>query len=283
MIEKTLVRLSYEHDVLEIHGGGRGIENRMSHYFRIDDGYESIMRSIKTDSLMSTLLRNLRGLRLIRQDPWECTVSYICATNSNIPSIVNMIENLCRRFGEQLEFEGEAFHAFPSPAKIAAADIHTLRECKVGYRAQFIKATATRILNDETIYSRILNESYQESMDILVSKTLGKKLLAGIGSKVADCILLFSLEKMQAFPIDTWMLRTIVNHYSFVIGEEYVLSLEAKLQFGRSLPAHDYSRISMKMREYFGRFAGYAQEFLYYNSRKQGQLRPMQQKRPLSV
>ncbi|MFB3043604.1 MAG: DNA glycosylase [Nitrososphaerales archaeon] len=282
VIEKTLVRLSYDHDVLEVRGGERGIENRIRRYFRIDDSYESIMRSINTDRLMSTILRNLRGLRLIRQDPWECTISYICATNSNIPSIVNMIENLSRRFGEQLESEGETFHSFPSPARIAAADVHALTECKVGYRAPFIKATATSILKDETIFSRVLNESYQGGMDILVGKALGKKTLAGIGPKVADCILLFSLEKMQAFPIDTWMLRTIVNSYSVVIGEEYVLSLGAKSQFGSSLPPRDYARISMKMRQYFGRFAGYAQEFLYYHSRKEGKLIPIQKKSPLS-
>lgn len=282
VIEKTLVRLSYDHDVLEVHGGERGIENRMRRYFRIDDGYESIIRSIKTDPLMSTVVRNLRGLRLIRQDPWECTVSYICATNSNIPSIVNMIENLCRTFGEQLEFEGETFHTFPSPARLAAADIHALRDCRVGYRAHFIKSTATSILNDETLFSRVLNESYQGGMDILVGKALGKKSLIGIGPKVADCILLFSLEKMQAFPIDTWMLRTIMNNYSFVIGEEYVLSLDAKSQFGSSLPPRDYSRISIKMREYFGRFAGYAQEFLYYHSRMQSKLIAIQKKSPLS-
>jgi N-glycosylase/DNA lyase len=270
VIGETVVRLTHGPKGIEVESGERGIENRIIHYFRIADAYESILRSVNKDSFMYAALRNLKGLRLIRQDPWECMISYICATNSNIPSIVNMIENLCRKFGEQIEFDGDIFHSFPSPARLAAADIFVLKECRVGYRAGFIKTSATRILSDDTIFSQILSGGYIDGMNVLTSKSLGKKMLPGIGRKVADCMLLFSLEKMEAFPIDTWILRTILGHYSQIIGIEYATALKSKLKRTDSLSPGDYARIAVKMRNYFGVFAGYAQEFLYYYSRGKG-------------
>ncbi|MBM3898438.1 MAG: hypothetical protein FJ358_07965 [Thaumarchaeota archaeon] len=245
--------------------GSSGVDwhDRIQNYFRFDDDLKSIARVISHDKFVSHALQKYRGLRILRQDPWECMLSYICATNTNIPQIERMLDNLCRTFGERMTFDAKEFYTFPSADTLAKASVASIRDCKAGYRAEFIKATANVIAKDVTIFDKIRTYTYGEAREELLRKFQQKKIFKGIGPKVADCVLLFSLDKLEALPIDVWILRTIVNQYARLFDKEFL----SKLGHRGSLSFKDYDIISKTMRDYFGKYAGYAQEYIYHYAR----------------
>jgi N-glycosylase/DNA lyase len=203
-------------------------------------------------------LKRFEGLRIVRQIPWECLISFICATYKSIAAIEQMLHKLSMKFGEKRVYEGHDFYIFPSINRLANASENGLQECGLGYRAKYVQATAKKI-NDENINLEDLkNLSYLEAR---------KKLLEffGVGLKVADCVLLFSLEKLEAFPVDVWVKRVILNHYASQLPEPFV----KKLQSHESLTNSEYEKISAFARTYFGAYAGYAQEYLYHYERTQ--------------
>ncbi len=248
--------------------GTEGVDwgNVLSSYFRRDDNLEEILCEVDKDDFTFKVIRKSRGLRLIRQDPWECIISYIIATNSNIPQIERNLENLCRSFGKRIIFDGMDFYTFPTVEALARTDVSTLRACKVGYRAEFVRATAQALASDGSIFQSLNSLPYESARELLLEKLNQRKVFKGIGPKVADCILLFSFDKLAAFPTDVWILRTVLQNYSHLFEKEYLSKLTLKTSKG-SLGVRDYYMISRKMREYFGRFAGYAQEYLYHFAR----------------
>jgi N-glycosylase/DNA lyase len=208
-------------------------------------------------------VQKYRGLRILRQDPWECVLSYICATNTNIPQIERIIENFCRKFGERIVFDGKEFYTFPSAETLAKVSAASIRDCKAGYRSKLIKATAKAIARDSTFFDRIRSCTYEEARKELLKKFHQRKIFKGIGPKVADCILLFSLDKLEALPIDVWILKTIVNQYARLFDKEFLYRIERR----GSLSFNDYTVMSKTMRGHFGKYAGYAQEYIYHYAR----------------
>lgn len=267
VIGNGVVKIRQAGNSLEFVGTeGADWDNVLSSYFRLDDNLEEILYEIDRDDFISQAIRKYRGLRLIRQDPWECIISYIIATNSNIPQIERNLENLCRSFGERIIFDGTDFYTFPTAKALARTDVSTLRACKVGYRAEFIRATAQALASESSIFQSLNSLPYEGARELLLEKLNQRKVFKGIGPKVADCILLFSFDKLEAFPTDVWILKTVLQKYSHLFEKEYLLKLLLKPSKG-SLGVRDYYLISQKMREYFGRFAGYAQEYLYHFAR----------------
>lgn len=268
VIGDSVVKIRQVGDYLELNGSyGADWTHELWQYFRLDDMLEEILVDIGRDKLISDAVRKYDGLRLIRQDPWECLLSYICATNSNIPKIEMTIENLCKSLGRQVVFEGAVYYTFPTPEAIADADISTIRACKAGYRSEFIRETAKVVSRDKFIFKTLYNLPYEEARKELLRKFSGHKVFKGIGPKAADCILLFSLDKLEAFPIDVWMLKTVLGNYEPLFGRDFIERLENR-KSKTSLGLRDYSVISRAMREYFRRFAGYAQQYLYYSARR---------------
>ncbi|NMJ86984.1 MAG: DNA repair protein [Thaumarchaeota archaeon] len=196
---------------------------------------------------MKDVLSKMRGLRLMRQDPYQCLISFICATNTNIPMIKRMLTNICVNFGDSIEYCGLKFHTFPEPKRLANASLNELYRCSVGYRARFIQRAAMTVLNGKIDFDSLRRKNYQNAKKELID-------FLGVGQKVADCILLFSLEKLDSFPIDVWIARTIIRYYAYMF--------ESELN-GKKITPKIYSVISSKMREYFGVYAGYAQQYLY--------------------
>lgn len=266
-IENGIVKVRKAGNYLEL-VGTEGVDwgNVLSSYFRLGDNLGKILCEIDKDDFISQAIRRYRGLRLIRQDPWECIISYMIATNSNIPQIERNLENLCRSFGKRIIFDGMDFYTFPTAEALARTDVSTLRACKVGYRAEFIGATAQALASGGSIFQSLNSLPYESARELLLEKLDQRKVFKGIGPKVADCILLFSFDKLAAFPTDVWILRTVLQKYSHLFEKEYLSKLSLKAS-KRSLGVRDYYIISRKMREYFGRFAGYAQEYLYHFAR----------------
>lgn len=108
----------------------------LENYFRLDDDLPRILSRINKDEHIGEAIYALNGLRIIRQEPWECLISYMCATNANISAIRNIILNLSKRFGKKITLEGCDFYAFPRPSDLAQADIAEIKGCKLGFRAE---------------------------------------------------------------------------------------------------------------------------------------------------
>lgn len=217
----------------------RGIEvesdlpnDRLEWYFRADDDYEKIIKDISKEAYVASLVQRFPGLRLLRQDPWECSASYILATFSNIPRIKMMIERICALYGEEIE---PGLHAFPEP-KAIAENGERAETCGLGFRCKRFVEYARRVDRGEVDFEELKGAGYEEVHRSLVR-------LEGVGDKVADCIAVFSLDHLEAFPIDVRIARTLKERY------------------GISGP---YGKISALAREYFGPYAGYSQEFIYY-------------------
>jgi N-glycosylase/DNA lyase len=224
--------------------------------FRMDDDIDKILNTISFDPLVRNSILTFRGLRVMRQDPIQCMFSFLCASNINIQRIRTVLFNLCRQFGKQMTVKGDQFFTFPRPRDLHEANISELVACGVGYRAKSIKMLATKIFNGEIVPDEIRHMSYEDAKRALLD-------IHGIGNKTADCILLFSLEKLEAFPIDTWIARIISENYLFPINEK---------QFGTNSHEHHlsprrYLNLSNYMRMHFGIYAGYAQQYLYYYGR----------------
>ncbi|HUK84651.1 MAG TPA: DNA glycosylase [Candidatus Acidoferrum sp.] len=233
-------------------------ENFVRHYFGLNDDLGKISCCVGKDNYIREALRRFEGLRIVRQIPWECLISFICATYKSIAAIELMLKKISIKFGEKRNFDGLDFYTFPTVEKLALASENGLRDCGLGYRAKYVQATAKKIYEENIDLESFKNLPYLEARKALVE-------FPGVGLKVADCVLIFSLEKMEAFPVDVWVKRIVLNHYADQLPEPFV----KKLSSHDSLTNGEYEKVSAFGRSYFGQYAGYAQEYLFHWERTQ--------------
>lgn len=213
-------------------------------YFSLDTDLQPIVASFNRDPFIDAAIRRCAGLRLIRQPRWECLVSYICSTNSNIPMIRRRIRTIAERYGHEIVFEGKTYHTFPEPSDIACTGKETIEMCRLGYRTPYVFKTACAISGQMRWEESIISMSFEDARRELMK-------LSGVGPKAADCILLFAFQKYEAFPVDVWIRRIMQQHYI------------RTLKPGSPMTGREYDQIRRFSREYFGEFCGYAQEYLY--------------------
>jgi len=220
-------------------------EDFFRNYFRFDDDLGSILEAVNKDKYMDEAIRGYRGMRLIRQDPWECLISYILATAWSIPNIKNGISKISRIFGEEI---AEGYYSFPKPGALAIACDSDLCDCRLGFRTNRIRKAAAQVVDGEINLDEIFELDYEAAKKKLM-------VLDGIGEKVADCILLFAFEKMEAFPVDTHVEKVIRTYYG---NHEFFNNGMTKTKIGT------WGRL------YFGKYCGYAQQYLFYQKRLEG-------------
>ena len=233
-------------------------EKFVTYYFGLEDDLQRIRDGIARDQHVVKALQTFWGLRLVRQDPWECLVSYICATYKNIAAIRHMLFKLSRRFGERIVLDGCDFYTFPTPERLAKTTEGSLAACGLGYRAKYVLETSKRICEGDFDLESLREMPYHQAKKALMS-------FSGVGSKVADCVLLFSLGRLNAFPVDVWVKRVILNHYAEHFPKEFIQKISCKGSFSNT----EYERLNAFGRSYFGEYAGYAQEYLYHYERMQ--------------
>lgn len=248
IVDKTLLEISQRRNILTCNLFPAMKQEIIHRYFRLNDDLPGISNSINKDQIIGKALTQLYGLRLIRQDPWECLISFICASFANIPRIKTMIHNLCRTFGHRVTYDGYAEYLFPSPRQLASASINQLLACNLGYRAKYVKAAASQVLKGEICFTLLQSMPYPEAKQELLR-------LHGVGQKIADCILLFSLDQLVAFPVDRWIHRILSTQYQQHLAIEHLNR--------RPLTPQLYKELSGFGQSYFGNYAGYAQEYLY--------------------
>ncbi len=213
-------------------------------YFRLDDDLEEIYECISMDEPIRRAVTAYRGLRLLRQDPWECLASYILSIASNIPRISGAIERLSETYGVRVELDGWSGHKFPSPTAIQLAGPEALSRHGLGFRARYLFDAARAVVEGEVDLKRVAG---------LPTEAAREELMAcmGVGPKVADCVLLFSMDRLEVFPVDRWVRRGVEE--LFFNGER--LSEGAVRGWGV---------------ERYGRCAGYAQQYIFHYIRHIG-------------
>jgi len=186
-------------DVVEVFGIN---EAEFIKYFDIGRNYEEIKRFYSSDEILSKAMCLGEGIRILNQDKFETLISFIISANNNIPRIKKSVEDISRRFGRKIFGD---FYTFPTPLELSVATLEELKECGVGFRARYIYKTCRDILNGFDL------ESVSKLPVIECKKELMK--LIGVGSKVADCIMLYSMQKVNAFPVDVWIKRIVEELY----------------------------------------------------------------------
>ena len=219
---------------IEFHGVD---EEFIIHFFSLDENLSKILKEINKDEYIKKSIDKYRGLRILRQDPWECLISFICSTASNIPRIKSKLKALSESFGKKVSLDGVGNYAFPEPGNIN--NYNKIVNAKTGFRAKYI-FEANNSVNIKKLNS-LRVQSYESAKNEL-------KKINGVGDKVADCVLLFSLGFHQALPVDTWIKKTIQLLYF----DNSTVSNEKIRAFGL---------------DYFGTYAGYAQQYLFMFSR----------------
>lgn len=239
-------------DILKINDLGKitSYKNEKYDFFRKSDDIEKIIKSISKDRTTKIAVKKYLGLRLVRQDPFQCFISFIVSSNSNIQKIKSSLEKISVKFGTKIKFDNQEFYVFPEPKKIANASIQEIQNCGVGYRAKFIIDAAKMVKSNQIDFDDLRKSNYHDAKEMILT-------VPGIGNKVADCILLFSLEKTEAFPLDTWIIKILKKYYL----EKF--EIETK-----SITEKQYNILHEKIVKYFGPYAGYAQQFLFKMERE---------------
>ncbi|HJM79091.1 MAG TPA: DNA repair protein [Nitrosopumilus sp.] len=239
-------------DVLKINKNGaiKSIKNSKTNFFRKNDDMKLIISSISKDKTVKKAVKKYEGLQIFNQDPFQCMISFIISSNSNIQKIKNSLEKITEKFGTKLKIENKDFFLFPEPEKLANASINEIKKCGVGYRAPFIKKAS------EMIFLKKIDFEYLKKCDYNDAKK-NICLIPGVGNKVADCIMLFSLNKLDAFPLDTWMIKILEKYYS------KQFKIETK-----TITEKQYQLLHEKIVNYFGPYCGYAQQFLFKMERE---------------
>lgn len=258
VVGDTVFKVRQRRDQLEFENADEAFVRK---YFGLNDNLPGILSQISKDKHIEEAINRFRGLRILRQDPRECLISYICATFKNIAAIKRMLLRLSSKFGERILLDGHTFFIFPTPAKLAKTSLRDLMECELGYRAKYVSQTAMKVWKNNYELERLKKMSYDQAKEELLS-------FPGVGAKVADCVLLFSLEKLEAFPVDVWIRRAVLRHYAGHFPREFIDRISCE----KSPSSSEYRRLNLFGREYFGKYAGYAQEYLYHYERTHSRL-----------
>lgn len=239
-------------DILQVDKNGKikSLKNHKTDFFRSEDNFDKIIKSISKDKTVKIAVKRYPGLRIIKQDPFQCLISFIVSSNSNIQKIKTNLENISQKFGEKIEYKNQEFFLFPSAKTLSKVSINEIKNCGVGYRAKFIK-DASKIFAS----GKVAVEDLQASDYFDAKKKI--RIIPGIGNKVADCILLFSLDKLESFPLDRWMVRILEKYYA------KKFQIDTKI-----ITEKQYDILHEKIVDHFGPYAGYAQQFLFKMERE---------------
>lgn len=221
------LKLTQKGDTIIFDCSDEDFNNIWFEYFDLATDYAKIIENVKKtrDSFLVDATRNGYGIRILKQDPFETLISFITSQQMRIPRIKLLVKNIAENYGEEIDYD---VYSFPTPEKLASATETELSKLGLGYRSKYIANAAKKVADNEIDLSKPFDMSYSEAKSYL-------KTIDGVGSKVADCILLYAYHKTEAFPIDVWMKK--------IIGEEYG---------GR----FDTAR--------FGDYAGVVQQYMFY-------------------
>ena len=231
------------------------IKDVCERYFDLETDYKKIKYGLsKIDNNMKVSIEYGDGIRILKQDVWETLISFIISANNNIPRIKGIIEKISKKYGKEIEWNNVKYYAFPTPEELSKATIKDLRLLGLGFRDRRVYETTKIVKNKEVDLERL-----EKVKDI---KNLREELLKlpGVGPKVADCIMLFSMKKHEVFPIDVWVKRVMTELYCVELTGN-IKNKETKFE---QLPEVKNQKILELAENKFGKLAGIAQQYLFY-------------------
>lgn len=217
----------------------KDFENIWIDYFDLNTNYTEIKKNLKSDPILEKAINYASGIRILNQEPWECLISFIISQNNRIPMIKQVIKNISEKYGTKAEND----YLFPTLEQLKIATSEELRECKTGFRDKYILDAIQKISTKNIELYNCLNLSSEEAKENLLS-------IKGVGTKVADCVLLFSLKKNDVFPTDVWVKR-VMEYFYFNEEDTNIKTI------------HTFAK------EKWGNFAGYAQQYLFFYARSE--------------
>ena len=216
-------------------------EEEIREYFDLNQDYSAIKKQLcREDQYLKLASEYGYGIRILNQDPWETLISFIISAANNIPRISKTIENLANAYGKKIFFHGKEYFLFPTPEELSKASIQELRMLNLGFRDKYVREATSLVLEKKIDLKEISNLPYLSAKKELLK-------ISGVGEKVADCILLFSMKKKEAFPVDTWIKKVMLELY---------------------VDTGNTKKITKYAEEKFGEYAGIAQQYLFYWKRQ---------------
>ena len=224
-------------------------------YFDLNVNYEEVKEELSKDELLKKSVEFGYGIRILNQDPFEMLISFIISARNSIPSIMKTIKKISERWGDKIEYKGNIYYAFPTPEQLKEAKLEEIKETGASFRSKYIIDTISKVnAAIEAKNNGTLNEELQQ-FDLEYIKSLpvdechkALQNFMGVGAKVADCIMLFSMSKHSAFPVDVWIKRAMIHFYL--------------------APDVSLNKIRVFGRDKFGELAGLAQQYLFYYARE---------------
>lgn len=244
-------------DILIFNSNEEDVKNIWIKYFDLERNYTEIKEELSNDELLRKSIEFGHGIRILNQDPFEILISFIISARNSIPSIAKTINKISAKWGTEIEYKGNTYHAFPTIEQIKNATLEEIQETGASFRSKYIIDTVSNVYRS---YMAFKNGSESEKEELekynldyiksLSDDDCHKALqeFKGVGAKVADCIMLFSMEKYSAFPVDVWVKRAMIYFY----GAE-----DASL-----------NKIRIFARNKFGKLSGFAQQYLFYYARE---------------
>lgn len=216
------------------------IKTICTEYFDLNTDYEKIKDNLSSiDDYLKNSIQYGQGIRILKQDLWETLISFIISANNNIPRIKTIIERISENYGNKIKFGEKTYYTFPRPEMLANTTVQDFRKLGLGFRDVRVYETVQKTLKKEINLSRLEKE---DNIELLKEQLLK---IPGVGPKVADCIMLFSLKKYNVFPVDVWVKRVIAELY-----------YENKEQTPKE--------IQKFAKKQYGDLAGLAQQYLFY-------------------
>jgi len=247
--ERVAVRVRQEggvHDGTLHWEASTDAEPLLTHLLRLDDDLDAILDATPDLPLLERAYDAYEGMRLTCDPVFPCLVSFICSAQMRVARIHGMQRRLRETYGDAVRLGGETYRAFPTPEQLAARTEDELRDLSLGYRAPYVQRTAEMVASGEADPLEAADLPYEEARESLTR-------FVGVGDKVADCVLLFSLGFLEAVPLDTWIRTTVEEYYP-------------------DCDRGSYAATSRAIREQFGgEFAGYAQTYVFYHLRAGGE------------
>lgn len=196
-------------DTIEITCSEEDYETIWKEYFDLSYQYDTIVTSLINgeDIFLREAAAFGSGLRILKQDLFEILISFIISQRKNIPAIKSCIEQLSKKYGDKINHNNQTFYTFPTPERLSNAKQSELREIGLGYRDVYILKTSQAVANGDIELLKLKSCSNEEAMNQL-------KNLPGVGIKVANCVALYGLHQIDAFPIDVWIARILNDIYN---------------------------------------------------------------------
>lgn len=260
--ERVIEVIQEDDNVIILNSNEEDFNNIWLKYFDLERNYNEIKEELSKDEILRKSIEFGYGIRILNQDPFELLISFIISARNSIPSIKKTVKKICEEWGEKIEYKGNTYYTFPKPQNIKGATLEEIQATGASFRSKYIVDTIGKVnqaleVKEDYIKNKDKYEERPEILDFDLEYIrnlnddechIALQKFMGVGAKVADCIMLFSMAKHSAFPVDVWVKRAMIHFYV--------------------APDVSLNKMRVFARDKFGKLSGMAQQYLFYYARE---------------